>query len=838
MSITGSAARLPLLLLCSVIIATLAQADGSQSTLAVVPLSVSPETALSRTLELGLDSRRKLGLLASSAEISSQSASLIIKTDDDENSGGEGDNDGGDGGGDDGGNDNGDPGTGGGKKSSGFPQWVIGFLLSFFGCTLSNLGVNMQKYAHNRLAQRVEAKGEGTSLVSDPMWILGLASIAVGSVADLVSFSFASMSLLAPLGAMTLVVNMFIAPVFLKETLSRRDIIVTMIILFGTVLSVVFGSKEETKYTLKELVALYGKPLFIGYAVVVVVYIGATLFYLRSLERKEKGHIPDSEGAGSASVAAVDGDVSSSKSQFVPPAQDDDSKLGDELALNRGESQIQRSAKELISRITHGKVANRHEKLTDDIETEMKTIDTTDGLTDHALSPDAFEPVIPDSNAAPEPSVVVADTQSLTHPTKVSRLSSAEAAFRAFAYPSLAGVFGAHSVLFAKSATEPVKATAAGNNQFNNPLAYFFVLFLIGMVYLQMKFLNLGLSKADALYVVPVYQVCWVVMNAVVGMTYFRDYRDMSGLAMFLFLLGIAITSFGVYLLSKRNIVNQHEELAEEILEPEEVEVEFAQEVPRFTPELATVSEDSPSTAPQSTTTTSAGASTPEHPSMRPRQRSVLVTRPRAGSRASPSSSPNASPIILGEGPRARTGSVAGAEATRARTGSVTATPPVQGRGRVLSIGAFHQIYLGDATTEALPSLALNVPTFETVTPVHDETGSAASPEVGPRQSVIGEFFSSIFGHRAPHTSEAEGTYDTLRSPSAAPAEHVAAVELMPPLQQHVPEHTAHSPPDAPTVEAPAGRSLGLRTHLHDAIADEDRERTAAAAWSEEANEI
>jgi len=69
-----------------------------------------------------------------------------------------------------------------------------------------------------------------------------------------------------------------------------------------------------------------------------------------------------------------------------------------------------------------------------------------------------------------------------------------------------------------------------------------------------MRILNEGLSKADALIIVPVYQVCWVIMNTVVGMVYFEDYRDMPGANMALFLLGVVITLLGVYLLSDRNV--------------------------------------------------------------------------------------------------------------------------------------------------------------------------------------------------------------------------------------------------------------------------------------------
>lgn len=307
----------------------------------------------------------------------------------------------------------------GGGGGSGFPMWILGCILSFAGCTLSNVGVNMQKMAHNRL----EAD---KSVTGDRLWVLGLLSIGIGSVADLVSYSFASMSLLAPLGAMTLVVNLFLAPCFNKENLSRRDIVVTMIILAGTIISVVFGSKEESKYTLSELVDLYSETLFIVYAVLIGIYIFLFMIWLYILRRREE-------------VYGIE-------------------------------------------------------------------------------------------------------------------LTPSQRAFQAFGYPSMAGVFGAHSVLCAKSASEVIKVTIDGDNQFDKPLSYFFVVLLVIMVFFQMKLLNQGLSKADALYIVPVYQVCWVVMNAVVGMTYFREYREMTAVSASMFTLGIIITTIGVYLLSKRNM--------------------------------------------------------------------------------------------------------------------------------------------------------------------------------------------------------------------------------------------------------------------------------------------
>ena len=50
----------------------------------------------------------------------------------------------------------------------------------------------------------------------------------------------------------TLVVNVLMAPVILKERLTRVDVIATAVIVSGTVLSVAFGSKESTDHDISE----------------------------------------------------------------------------------------------------------------------------------------------------------------------------------------------------------------------------------------------------------------------------------------------------------------------------------------------------------------------------------------------------------------------------------------------------------------------------------------------------------------------------------------------------------------------------------------------------------
>lgn len=153
-------------------------------------------------------------------------------------------------------------------------------------------------------------------------------------------------------------------------------------------------------------------------------------------------------------------------------------------------------------------------------------------------------------------------------------------------YPGLAGTCGALSVLFAKSAAEVV---SNGMSQLGRPETYVFILLLGVCVFLQLRFLNVGLSKAGARarhalvrvpYVSPVLAcavmcrcrrvacgahlpsvlgawlcdaahrgVCGVTMsvcpsclqvffNVISGMIYFQEYHHMSYRELFMFYLG------------------------------------------------------------------------------------------------------------------------------------------------------------------------------------------------------------------------------------------------------------------------------------------------------------
>jgi hypothetical protein len=117
-------------------------------------------------------------------------------------------------------------------------------------------------------------------------------------------------------------------------------------------------------------------------------------------------------------------------------------------------------------------------------------------------------------------------------------------------FPTIAGLCGGHSVLFAKACGQIVIVTSDGDNQFVFWGTYMLFVLMGLFLFLQVKFLNMGLVRANALLVVPVYQVSWVFANATVGMVYWRDFENMDKIDTCLFFFGIAVAVYGVYLLA------------------------------------------------------------------------------------------------------------------------------------------------------------------------------------------------------------------------------------------------------------------------------------------------
>eukprot|EP00033_Pygsuia_biforma_P001208 GCRY01001371.1.p1 GENE.GCRY01001371.1~~GCRY01001371.1.p1 ORF type:complete len:388 (+),score=39.31 GCRY01001371.1:211-1374(+) len=128
--------------------------------------------------------------------------------------------------------------------------------------------------------------------------------------------------------------------------------------------------------------------------------------------------------------------------------------------------------------------------------------------------------------------------------------------FHQFSYPCISGLVGAQTVLFAKSIGEYVESAImdAANMRTSDFRVLFILVLMLLTVSLQMKWLNQGLARFDALFVVPVFQSFWIMGSVIGGMIFFKEYQAFSLIHYFGFTTSVFVVIGGVlYLSTKRS---------------------------------------------------------------------------------------------------------------------------------------------------------------------------------------------------------------------------------------------------------------------------------------------
>eukprot|EP01083_Nonionella_stella_P280966 956008_1 len=96
------------------------------------------------------------------------------------------------------------------------------------------------------------------------MWVSGFMIYVVGSLLNAAALKFGAQSVVAPLGALTLVANTILATKFLGEPFEKNDIWGILLVILGSVLAVIFGPKSQgPDPTVEELQQLAAEPAFL-----------------------------------------------------------------------------------------------------------------------------------------------------------------------------------------------------------------------------------------------------------------------------------------------------------------------------------------------------------------------------------------------------------------------------------------------------------------------------------------------------------------------------------------------------------------------------------------------
>ena len=181
-------------------------------------------------------------------------------------------------------------------------MWLFGMSLNIFGSVMVNFGTNLMKSAHNLFEADEEEEEEDnnnttssstkkhTSVFnSKNIWALGLTIFCVGCLVNFASFAFAAQSLLAALGTVQFVSNVFFAKFVLGEILTVRIVIATMIIVGGLLMAILFSNHASETYTSQDLLELYTPGYFIFLAFLVIILIIVHSVYVLYTHKEEAG---------------------------------------------------------------------------------------------------------------------------------------------------------------------------------------------------------------------------------------------------------------------------------------------------------------------------------------------------------------------------------------------------------------------------------------------------------------------------------------------------------------------------------------------------------------------
>ncbi|KAF9580732.1 NIPA-like protein 3 [Lunasporangiospora selenospora] len=208
----------------------------------------------------------------------------------------------------------------------------IGVIITLVGSTVLNIGLNVQKFAlrkhderrvqkelemeeehqrwrdelgwteeqvqqeadrlyeekesnHGKLYRKLKPYMFWQDIIVSKLWAIGLLVFIVGNLGGFVALRFAPQSLTAPLGSISLISNVIIAPLINKEVLGRWDIAGIVFIVAGSVIVVVFSGIVAQDYKLCVLINLFHKPATIVYLTFIGVCIIGIYFFIKFVEK-------------------------------------------------------------------------------------------------------------------------------------------------------------------------------------------------------------------------------------------------------------------------------------------------------------------------------------------------------------------------------------------------------------------------------------------------------------------------------------------------------------------------------------------------------------------------
>ncbi|XP_054855845.1 NIPA-like protein 3 isoform X2 [Eublepharis macularius] len=166
------------------------------------------------------------------------------------------------------------------EDSFSYKENLIGALLAIFGHLLISIALNLQKYSHIRLSGSKDHR----VYFRTKTWWCGLFLLFLGELGVFSAYAFAPLSLIVPLGAVSVMASAIIGIIFIKEKWKPREFLSCGLAVVGTYLLITFGPNSHETMTGENITKHLVSWPFLLYTLVEIIIFCLLLYFYK--ERK------------------------------------------------------------------------------------------------------------------------------------------------------------------------------------------------------------------------------------------------------------------------------------------------------------------------------------------------------------------------------------------------------------------------------------------------------------------------------------------------------------------------------------------------------------------------
>ncbi|XP_061453047.1 NIPA-like protein 3 isoform X2 [Rhineura floridana] len=162
------------------------------------------------------------------------------------------------------------------EDSFSYKENLIGALLAIFGHLIISIALNLQKYSHIRLVGCKDHR----AYFKTKTWWCGLFLLFLGELGVFSAYAFAPLSLIVPLGAVSVIASAIIGIIFIKEKWKLKDFLSCGLTIVGTYLLITFGPNSHETMTGENITKhLVSWPFLLYVLVEIIIFCLLLYFY-------------------------------------------------------------------------------------------------------------------------------------------------------------------------------------------------------------------------------------------------------------------------------------------------------------------------------------------------------------------------------------------------------------------------------------------------------------------------------------------------------------------------------------------------------------------------------